>query len=342
MLEIHWSIRSDEIKSIKESDENKKTRKSLAVFKWKKMNPETLIDTIKESFTDILSMDLVKQQRAIEKIYECECQLQNPYMVLHGKQEIITSYKSLITTNMDLNVIIHSVSFDPVQQVVLMDLLQFIRPKALGGLFTISIHQFLKLQLESNQDLFYIVNHNEVHSAQNFISQMPIVGSWYDGSLREAMGQISMAGSSFMEHVGLLDLVPNVVKRTQETAESVLKSAEHLTNKAVSIGSSALNKTGVSFIMSSMYASASEILKDAKQSVKWGASSLLESGRGDSIDCYSSSCSPGQLCYSPTCPRGKTISFVSKSAIQDIIRGMYLGVGNRTNGLLYVFNKSSS
>jgi hypothetical protein len=91
--------------------------------------------------------------------------------------------------------------------------------------------------------------------------------------------------------------------------------------------------TGVPGFVSSIYQNVSHYVKDASVATKTGAFKLIESGRGEKIDCYSPSCAAGQLCYVPTCPRGMNISFLSKAAVQDIIKGVYLGVGHKTGFL---------
>ncbi len=65
---------------------------------------------------------------------------------------------------------------------------------------TIRMHIILKLQLEQGDDgLYRIVNQSEIPVAQDLISQMPILGGWYDSTIRNAVGQISMAGSAVLE-----------------------------------------------------------------------------------------------------------------------------------------------
>lgn len=158
---------------------------------------------------------------------------------------------------------------------------------------------------------------------------MPIVGKWYDGGLRTAVGQLSLAGTSLLDHVGLLDLMPNVVQKTKETAEALIQGAGKVSTQASHIGTSALEKTGVY----SVYNAASGYIKGATETAMWGACKLRETGKGVKIDCYSISCEPGKVCYSPTCPRGRNISLLSKETFKDIIKGVYQ-VGGETTGFL--------
>jgi hypothetical protein len=64
---------------------------------------------------------------------------------------------------------------------------------------SISMHYFMKLQVEESDDgLYRIVDHHETHVTQDLISQMPILGGWYNSTIRNAVGQISLAGTSVM------------------------------------------------------------------------------------------------------------------------------------------------
>ena len=166
---------------------------------------------------------------------------------------------------------------------------------------------------------------------------MPIIGGWYDGSLRSAMGQISMAGTNILDKTGLLDLVPSIVSKTTETASAVRQNANDIKDKAMNIGSKSLERTGMQSMFSKCYSLASGYVKDAKDTAKWGAAALIENGKGERVDCYSSSCKPGQVCYSPTCPRGKNVELLSRESVQNIVKGLYLDVGQRTGFLKTIF-----
>ena len=76
---------------------------------------------------------------------------------------------------------------------------------------SVNMHFFLKLQLEPREDdgKFVVVDHCEIHVAQDLISQMPILGSWYDSTIRNAVGQASMAGTSLLEYSILIGGIPD-------------------------------------------------------------------------------------------------------------------------------------
>ncbi|KAJ3337701.1 hypothetical protein HDU91_001400, partial [Kappamyces sp. JEL0680] len=179
------------------------------------MESDSITGDVKGYFLDILSTNVEKQKKRIEEIYFEECQLTNPYMVLQGREEIIRSYATLAKNNMDLIVNISSVTYDKDQQLCMADIEQIMRPKALGGVMSVRMHIILKLQLEQDNDgLYRIVNHQEIPVAQDLISQMPILGGWYDSTIRNAVGQISMAGSAVLEYTGFLDFAPKAVDAT--------------------------------------------------------------------------------------------------------------------------------
>lgn len=102
---------------------------------------------------------------------------------------------------MDLKVDIGSITFDTQTLTAMAEIKQIIRPKALGGVMSVNMHFFLKLQVEPVGDNFLIVDHCEIHVAQDLISQMPILGSWYDSTIRNAVGQATMAGTSLLEYI---------------------------------------------------------------------------------------------------------------------------------------------
>jgi hypothetical protein len=54
------------------------------------------------------------------------------------------------------------------------------------------MHYILKLQLEASDDgLYRIVNHTEIHAAQDMLTQVPVIGGFYENSLRNAIGLIT-------------------------------------------------------------------------------------------------------------------------------------------------------
>ncbi|KAJ2998570.1 hypothetical protein HDV02_004385 [Globomyces sp. JEL0801] len=203
------------------------------------------------------------------------------------------------------------------------DVLQLIRPKALGGVMSINMHYILKLQLElAENNLYRIVDHLEIHVAQDLISQMPILGSWYDSTIRNAVGQISMAGTSILDYSGFLDFAPKAVDATKNTASSIGSGVSNLAYKGLNLGGKVLTKTGVAGLIGGLAGYA-----------KWGAAALIEVGQDDKIDCYSPSCVPGTICYSPTCPRGQSYAWLSRHTVSDIVRGAVTGAGKTTSYL---------
>jgi hypothetical protein len=95
------------------------------------MNQDNIQEELREYLTQIISMDHEAQRRAIETIYDEQCYLESPYLVLQGREEIIRSYNSLATNNMEIQLNIGSITFDSVQQTCMVDIQQRIRPKVL-------------------------------------------------------------------------------------------------------------------------------------------------------------------------------------------------------------------
>lgn len=184
---------------------------------------------------------------------------------------------------------------------------------------SIKVRVILKCQLEQSDDgLFRIVDHQEIPVTQDLISQMPILGNWYDHTIRNAVGQISMTGTSLLDYTGFLDFAPRAVDAAKSTASSLRQSAGCLVSGAFGLGVGALQATGVPSLFSGV-----------GSVVKWGAASLSEEGQKTKVDCYSPSCVPGSICYSPTCPRNQSFSFLSKQSVHDIIKGAYSGAEKR-------------
>jgi hypothetical protein len=229
-------------------------------------------------------------------------------MMLHGRQEIIRSYQTLQKNNMEIHIEIQSTTFDTQQQTLIIEIQQRLLPKALGGMAYIHMHYILKLQVEPSEDeKWRIVNHSEIHVAQDFLSQMPLVGSFYESTIRNALGQISLAGTSLLEYSGFLDFAPKAVQSTKNTAGNLSMRVVNIASKATEMTTNVIEKTPVPGIMGY---------------IKWGASSLIEKGKGIQISCYSPTCQPGMICYSPTCVR-KGYSIMSRESIQDIIKGLF-------------------
>jgi hypothetical protein len=263
------------------------------------MDAENVTAVLQEKLREIISLDTAKQKAAIEAIYDCDCRMENPYMILHGREEIIKSYATLASNNLELIVDIGLVSFDATKQTAMAEITQKICPKALGGMLAPTVKFFLKLQLERHKNgRFYVTDHHEYHITQDLISQVPIVGGLYDHSIRNAVGQISLAGTSLLQNSGFLDYAPTAATRIKDRAVSVKNKVSSITSSVIGIGGSALRVTGVSYIAGGV------------ANLYWGSSKSEESrDEKPQPTCYSPTCAKGVLCYSPSCVRNP--SFVT-------------------------------
>ncbi|KAJ3327442.1 hypothetical protein HDU76_011794 [Blyttiomyces sp. JEL0837] len=308
------------------------------------MDPQDIPSQLREVLKTMITTDTITMRETIIKYYDQDCRLQNPYMILNGREEIIRSYNALASSNMDLKIEIDTITFDKDSQTAMVDMLQFSQPKALGGLVPLKIHQILKLQLESsieNPSLLVIAQHHEVHVAQDYLAQLPIVGGFYDNGLRSALGQITIAGSGILNSTGLLDMVPWAVDRVGKAASATKQKAGEVVGTATSIAKSTVAATGVPTLISAVAEVGGRWVSVAKDAASWvaeeargTAASLIEEGKGVRIDCYSPTCRPGLVCYSPTCLRGKSLTVnMNVDNLQSIVKGMYIEGGKRT-GLL--------
>ena len=73
------------------------------------MNPDNLSDELSHHLSRIISLDSFQQQCSIESIYDIDAQLVNPYLVLHGRDEIVASYKALSKSNLNIQISIDSI-----------------------------------------------------------------------------------------------------------------------------------------------------------------------------------------------------------------------------------------
>ncbi|KAJ3038134.1 hypothetical protein HDU99_010328, partial [Rhizoclosmatium hyalinum] len=144
-----------------------------------------LPDQIQTLFTTLLTPDAASTTAAINAFYDKDAKLTNPYLLLNGREDIIKSYNSLISSNLDLDGAITSVVYDPSTQKATVQLTQISQPKALGGLVPIRINQTIDLQLEAtgSDGKLYIVSHEEKHIAQEYLSHLPVVGGFYETQL---------------------------------------------------------------------------------------------------------------------------------------------------------------
>ena len=95
------------------------------------MNPTALSSELRKNLELIISMDRNAQKETIERIYDTGAHLESPYMVLNGRDEIIKSYATLSSNNMDLKVDIGSITFDSTTQTCMAEIKQTIRPKVI-------------------------------------------------------------------------------------------------------------------------------------------------------------------------------------------------------------------
>lgn len=113
------------------------------------MNSEATIgEDLRRLFKDILSVDVDLQESAIRALYDAECQLVNPYLVLHGRDEILASYRGQARSNLKISIDIYSVcvsillcfalfiphtgavtAYDATKQIAMVDLHQTLTPK---------------------------------------------------------------------------------------------------------------------------------------------------------------------------------------------------------------------
>ncbi|KAJ3409480.1 hypothetical protein HDV05_004424 [Chytridiales sp. JEL 0842] len=299
------------------------------------MDKENISESLKVALQSMITMDVDLMRSTIDAVYDSDCRLQNPYMILNGKEEIKRSYEALLASNVDLKLHIDTITYDADSQTAMVDMTQISLPKAFGGLVPLKIHQILKLQLEDSlinpAEHLVIAQHHEIHVAQDYLAQLPIVGRFYDNGLRSALGQITLAGSGLLSATGVLDLVPWAVKKVGSAR-----------TKAGEMVGAVVNASGVPTLMEAVGEVGGRWVSTAKEAVEWAAegakgtaAALIEEGRGVHVDCYSPTCKPGQVCYSPTCLRGKTLTTkLSVDNMQSIIRGMYLEGGKRA-GILH-------
>lgn len=191
------------------------------------------------------------------------------------------------------------------------------------------LHHIFKLQLETSDDgLLRVVEHQEIVVAEDMLAQMPLVGNYYQSSLRNAIGQLSLFGAAILDYTGILDLIPAAVQTTKgtasafkQTAGSLANATKTITNKAIHTGGVVLKATGAQPIVDSMLSKATEF-------AKYGLALVIEEGY-DPVRCYSYVCRPGRQCYVPTCPRSRRYEYLSRKAIHDIVKGAYVGASKR-------------
>ncbi|KAI9366816.1 hypothetical protein DFJ73DRAFT_4499 [Zopfochytrium polystomum] len=230
----------------------------------------------------------------------------------------------------------------------MIDLFQYTDPKALGGLVPLKIHQILKLQLETQEPApasslyskkqaaaappkMVVTSHSEIHVAQTQLSQLPIVGGLYESGLRSAVGRLTLVGGGVLEYTGVLDAVPWAV----HTIGAVASGASRLVSDTTA---TAVRMTGVPYLYHRALDVGGWFTTQASRTVGRVAevsrdvtATLIEEGAGVRVKCYSMSCRAGQVCYSPTCPRGRIVRMeLSVENLQNVVKGMYLEGGKMT------------
>ncbi|KAJ3204472.1 hypothetical protein HDU82_005804 [Entophlyctis luteolus] len=190
------------------------------------MDSSNVPTQLKALFSVLLSTNAAASAAAITAHYDRNARLTNPYLVglLNGRDEIVKSYASLIAANLDIDGQINSIQYDPATQKATLSLIQISQPKALGGLIPVRINQTLELQLEAtdptDRSKLYIVLHTEKHTAQEYLSQLPVLGDFYETQLRSAVGQLTLAGGEVLEKYHVLDAVPVAVDKAKSAVES--------------------------------------------------------------------------------------------------------------------------
>jgi hypothetical protein len=67
------------------------------------MNPESIEASTAEMLTSMYSLDQGKQKAAILAYFDKECRLQNPYLILSTREEIMRLFSSLANQNLALS-----------------------------------------------------------------------------------------------------------------------------------------------------------------------------------------------------------------------------------------------
>ena len=273
------------------------------------MDEESLQAELREALAGILTMDVNLMHKTIERCYDNDCVLQNPFMILNGRDEIIRSYEVLISANIDMAVEVNTITYDSASLIAMVDLFHFSNPKALGGLVPLKIHQILKLQLEAvdvppvsalykstttlsdstletktknSKRKLVVVNHNEIHVAQTHLSQLPVVGNLYDTGIRSALGQLTLAGGGILEYTGVLDIVPWAVSKVGRAAHVAGEAAGAVVGGA----KATVRATGVPSLVGRVIGAGGWAVGKAQTTMGWvadeardTAATFIESGK---------------------------------------------------------------
>jgi hypothetical protein len=252
------------------------------------------------------------------------CRLENPYLMLLNRKDIAQLFSTMAVQASHMSMEIVSMDYLPQTQTAVAYMKLSFAPKAIGGLVSLRIHQTVHLQLEYNDErLLVITDHKELHTAEEFLSHLPLVGQFYDQSVRSAVGQLALYGGSLLNSSGVSDWVPpafnwtrnvlgNMAALTRSSAyllglQHVLEGAEQLgqsmVDSAVNVSEVAVSKT-----------------KEFTHSALIRTAMWVEDNDGFEIQCYVPSCEPGLKCYSPSCPRSRPFAGLSS---RDLIRTFY-------------------
>ncbi|KAJ3082425.1 hypothetical protein HK102_001707 [Quaeritorhiza haematococci] len=268
-------------------------------------------------------------------------------MILNSRHEILVSFQGLASQNTEISSEIDAITYDESNQTAMADLNITINPKALGGLLPIRIHQIIKLALEPgdgpiDSHRLFVVRHDEVHVTQKYISQVPIVGSWYDGTIRQAMGKLAVTGSVLLDATGILDWVPVAVETAAGAARTARDIASDAAGNVMEYGSHALSASGVTSLLHTVGGVVSTVMWNAytttetalqyagglTESARVKAAGLVEEGKGLKVHCYSPTCTPGKQCYAPTCVRNRPWGGLSLTvgSAQNVVKGLYANI----------------
>ncbi|KAJ3178711.1 hypothetical protein HDU85_005114 [Gaertneriomyces sp. JEL0708] len=305
-------------------------------------------------FKGLLNRDTIIQQQTILKAYFPDATYQNPYIVLHNRPQIIQSYAGLSNSCTDITVDLRSVDFNQETLLVTVEVIQSMKPKALGGVWTITIRQHHELQLEFQDDNvssskphpLRIVRHTEHHHLPSLLLSTlpthPLLTSLYN-STRSTLGTLSTTTTTLLNTSGLLDLVPLAYRLSSDTAQAMRhkvsqmgQKAIDVTQKAKHVAVPALEATGLPSLIRDTGDGVVGVVDWVKGEVRAvgnlavsPTTALLhpssQSTGAAALTCYSPTCRNGALCYSPTCSRSGSLKTVSVEALKKVVRGLYTG-----------------